>query len=186
MSDMTPLMSATLSIDEDTTAVKKLLDTGADVNAATRDGYTALHFAAMADWNEDDDGRMRVLLAAQPDLDAVAMTQAGGPWTPLMLAAAEGYSSQLRALVEAGANIELADELGRTALMLAADQNCETFEKIAALVDGGADLGKMSESGMTAFAYASRYYKWLVDEHGGKLPIQETEKWKAVLELLKS
>lgn len=156
-SDWTQLMTAALSIECEADHLRALILAGADVNAADANGYTALHAAAMADRSEDDSGCMEVLLEAGANPEARADTQAGRGWTPLMLAAAEGFAAQVRTLLKWGADVDAADEDGRTALMLAAGQGFETEEKLRALLDAGADARRQSRDGMTALDYALEY-----------------------------
>lgn len=154
----TPLMTACLSDEDDVDRVRELIDAGADVNATTTDdGFTALHATAMADWREDEDGRMRVLLEADANKEARANTQAGNEWTPLLLAAAEGYACQVKTLIEWGADVDVEDELGRTPLMLASAQSLEAQPKILTLLDHGADLQKRCHEGLTALDHAEEY-----------------------------
>ena len=62
--------------------VKKLLKDGADVNAATGDGMTALHWAAL---NGDADA-VKVLVAAGARLEALTRNAGGGNANLLALA----------------------------------------------------------------------------------------------------
>jgi hypothetical protein len=65
-------MAACLSVDDDVTRVRGLIDAGADVHAATTDeGYIALLAAAMADWREDEHlaGRSRELPVSETLFD---------------------------------------------------------------------------------------------------------------------
>lgn len=143
-------------LDKDTLAW--YVSAGLDVNAKGSDGYTALHIAAMADWDEQEDGRMRVLLAAGAHVDALAYTQAGGPWTPLMLAAWEGLPGQVKELLRWGADPNVADDRGRTALMLAVigSPAYEMDEKVRALLEAGAETEKTNDMGLTALDLARR------------------------------
>ena len=55
--------------------------------------------------------------------------------------------------MEAGANPDLQDEDGQTALMIAADESYNP-QIIIALINGGADISLTDYSGRTAYDYA--------------------------------
>ena len=86
-----------------------LIDSGADVNARTRTGGTALLFAAKADRFKV----LRRLLAAGAEVDA----RDRDGWTALMLAARDGRQRTVVKLLEAGADPNAMSDAGWTALM---------------------------------------------------------------------
>lgn len=159
-------------------AIETLLAAGADPNAATPTGETALHWAAQA----DDGASVRRLLEAgakiSPNrygitplfvaatqgnaamitllLDAGAEASAAAPdgRTPLMMAAQAGRPEAVRALLARGASVN-AREQAQTALMWAAVEGHAGAVK--ALLAGGADSGARSENGFTAFLFAVRH-----------------------------
>ena len=92
--------------------VRILLEAGADQNAATANGITALMFAARQGHLEV----VRLLLETGADKNA-AMAHGR---TALMLAAKEGHLDVVRTLLKAGADMNAATADGRTASMLAA------------------------------------------------------------------
>ncbi len=123
----TPLLRAALYADAD--MVRLLAQKGADVNAATRDGVTALMWAA------GDAEKVRVLLEKGAKVNA--RTSLGR--TPLLIAATyAGNSETVRLLLEKGANISDQDALRETALTSAAKRGDARMVKI--LIDAGADL----------------------------------------------
>lgn len=92
-----------------------LLGKGASVELTTTDGWTALHMACV-----DGDAEIfgMVLGAVLVAGEALNMTTAEG-WSPLMFAAREGHTAIVRALIAAGAEVQLTDENGQTALSCA-------------------------------------------------------------------
>src|SRR5262245_41086613 len=146
----TPLMAAARSGKVD--AAKRLLDAGADVNAKeTWGGQSALMWAAaqsQADMvkflaskgaNLNDHGMVhqwerKTLTEPRPtDMNK-------GGFTPLIYAAREGCTDCVKSLLAAGADPDLQDPDGVTALNMAL-MNMH-FQTAMALVKGGADLNR--------------------------------------------
>ena len=88
---------ADAAMNGDIEAVRSLLRSGADVNAAQGDGMTALHWAAQA----GDRQLAEILVYAGARLDAGTRI---GRYTALHIAAREGRHEVARVLVEAGAD----------------------------------------------------------------------------------
>ncbi|GLD93629.1 hypothetical protein PINS_up002221 [Pythium insidiosum] len=101
----TPLMCAAANGHVD--VVTKLLSIGADVNAASKEGRTALHWAATRGMQRS----VEVLLDSGAAIDA---TDRSG-WTPLHCATMHGNEEIEKMLVARGANAELRDRLRFTA-----------------------------------------------------------------------
>lgn len=163
----------------DSAALKKILEAGADANAAQVDGTTALHWAV---YHEDEpaatlllragakpnavnrygvpplalactNGNVRLvklLLAAGADANA----ELKGRESMLMLAARAGSVGSVRALLERRAKPDARERLGQTALMWAAAEG--HAEVVRALLDAGASLNAAAESGHQAFFFAVR------------------------------
>ncbi len=89
-------------------AVKTLLKSGADVNAAQGDGMTALHWASR---NGDAELTQMLLFAGA---NVKATTRLGG-YTPLMMAAEQGHASVIAALLTGGADAKAANTHGHDA-----------------------------------------------------------------------
>jgi ankyrin repeat protein len=113
------------------TAVRALLENGADVNAAQGDGMTALHWAA----RQGELATARMLLHAGANVRAT--TRLGG-YTPLLLASQMGHATVIDALVKAGADANSATTNGATALMLAAASGRD--DAVKTLLGAGADV----------------------------------------------
>ena len=164
----------------DASAVRVLLEAGADANLRQPDGATALHWAAH--W--DDAEMARRLLHAGADVDAAGaygvtplslaaanasvslvelLLDAGADpnaardsgETPLMRASATGSVAAVRALLSAGAHVDAADPLGaQTPLMLAASGRHP--DVVAVLLARGADVEARSRLGFTPLLFAAR------------------------------
>jgi ankyrin repeat protein len=131
----------------DAAAVKALLKSGADVNAAQGDGMTALHWAAQ----NGDAALTQMLLSAGANIRAT--TRLGGI-TALHMASQAGHGQVVAALIAAGANINAPTSTGATPLMLAARSGDR--DTVAKLVETGADVNaKEKEFGQTALMVAA-------------------------------
>lgn len=120
--------------------VDLLIQRGANVNAATKSGFTALAFATM----KNDSASIRLLTKAGadanyalPDKDKTKM---------LLLAGAYESTEAAIALLDGGANPNVADRRGRTPLHIAAQAG--SLELVRKLVSKGADLNARTEKTM--------------------------------------
>jgi ankyrin repeat protein len=170
--------------------VKRLAAAGSDVNAReTRTGTTALAWAATS--NRAD--AVRALAEAGADLNIQSKvtnyphTQNGvllsgveegvsyvgqtvlprGGWSAVMYAAREGAADAARALAEAGANLNLVDPEGTTALIIAIIN--AHWDTAAVLIEKGADLNLADIKGMTPL-YAAIDVHTLGDTFGRPYP----------------
>lgn len=131
----------------DVAAVKALLKSGADVNAAQGDGMTALHWAA----SSGDAALTQMLLAAGANIRAT--TRLGGI-TALHMASQAGHSQVVAALIAAGADSNSATATGATALMLAARSGDSAT--VTKLVETGANVNAKEKGfGQTALMVAA-------------------------------
>lgn len=131
----------------DRTAVTQALgDAGADVNAATADGATALHWAVYADDGELVDRLIRA------GANVRAANQYGV--TPLALACISGSVRIVDRLLEAGADPNGAHPEGETPLMTAARAGSAAI--VERLIAGGADVNAHERyRGQTALMWAA-------------------------------
>ncbi len=146
----------------DAASVKVLLDRGADVNARERwQGQTALMWAAAQNHAEVT----RLLIARGAEVDArskvlefpkfsfngstmVSTPMPRGATTALMLAARQGAMEGVRALIEGGADVNLTDPDGTSALVMATVN--VHYDVAALLLETGADPNVADASGMAA------------------------------------
>ena len=120
-----------------------------DVNVPQGDGMTALHWAAM----NGDPALAKLLIGAGASLTATTRVEA---LTPLALAAQKGHASVITALLKAGANPNLANDLGSTPLMLAAASG--DVDSVKVLLDRGADVNAREKMrGQTALMFAAGF-----------------------------
>jgi uncharacterized protein len=156
---ITVLMTAARTGNPD--IVKLLLAHGADVNARGEPyGETALVWAA--EENHAEAVKLLTAHGAQVDLRTNAMQYPHdrfglegvltilphGSWTPLMYAARQGSLEAARALGEAGANANLTDPDGTTALVIAIING--HYDTAAMLAEKGADPNLADSAGMAA------------------------------------
>ncbi len=150
--------------DGDLQSLNLMLAEGADVNAMTADGWTALSIAALKGYQEI----MHALLKNGADANA----RNGDGWTPLMLATSLADIEAMEILLSAGASPNLQDRSGWTALMQAvAERNVLSAQ---ALLAAGADACVMSAAGESALLIASQrgYAETveLLEHYGAKRP----------------
>jgi len=124
-----PVADAAQRGDRD--AVRALVQSGEDVNAAQADGMTALHWAAL----EGDAEMTQTLILAGATMRSSTRI---GSYSPLHLASQAGSAQVVSALLEAGADPTLFTSTGVTALHFAAQANSP--EAVMALVASGADI----------------------------------------------
>ena len=115
---------------QDAPTVRRLLDAGANVNAAQGDGATALHWAAFV----DDLEAARLLVEAGADASA-ANTHGV---VPLALACTNANAAMVDLLLAAGADAAAEVKTGETVLMSCARTG--NAAGVTALLDNGADI----------------------------------------------
>lgn len=131
----------------DAAAVGRLLDAGAEVDAATRLGVTPLALAAA----HGHAAAVELLLRAGADPNRASPHGE----TPLMAAARTGVVDSVAALLRRGAAVDAREGWrGQTALMWAAAEGHAAV--VAPLVAAGADVDARSGGGFTPLAFAVR------------------------------
>ena len=165
---------------EDLTAVRNLLQAGADPNSIAPDGSTALHWAV----HRNNPAILDVLLTAGAKPDMVTryriapltlaaengnasimerLLSAGASpdsiseenQTVLMTAARNGNADAVRLLLRRGAKVNAAESFrGQTALMFAAGEG--NTAAVELLLDAGAELNARSKAGYTPLLFAVR------------------------------
>jgi ankyrin repeat protein len=130
----------------DQTAVEKLVEQHADVNAPQADGATALQWAAF----RSDKALVDLLIRAGANPKAANRDGA----TPLWLASINGDASIIAALLKAGADANEQLPLGRTPLMVASRTG--NVDAMKVLLDHGADVNaKETLRGTTPLMWAA-------------------------------
>ncbi len=166
--------------------IEALVARGAEVNKAEEwQGQTALVFAAAQ--NHADAVKALVELGADVDArskrlefpDFVFQTagmiyavQPVGDWTPLMYAARDGAIDAVRALADSGADLNLVDPDGTTALTLAILNG--HFDTAVELLEMGADPNVADRNGMTSL-YAAVDMHTIQTVWGRPMPLLEDE-----------
>ena len=115
----------------DAAAVRTLLASGADVNAARGDGMTALHWAA-----ETGNAQIAEILVNAGAI--LEVTTRLGAYTPLHVAGRKGAAEVIRVLLDAGANPKGVAATGSTPLHLVAGAGSAAGAKH--LLDAGAEI----------------------------------------------
>lgn len=145
-----PLISAAGANKE--TAVRMLLEAGANPHLTDQKGDTALHAVVRLESPNSEHVSIAItqaLLGANVSVD----TRGCDGVTALMLASGAGQSELLRFLLERGANALLRDNKGWTPLLYAAKTSHASIIRI--LISAGADVNVASETGETALMSAA-------------------------------
>ena len=121
-----------------------LLENGADVNFPTINNRTALFIACLKRHTES----VRILVQHGCDLNLQSMENDEFK-TPLMKAIERGEDEIVEILIDAGANVNLQDKFGMSALMMAAYY--ARTHAIRRLIQAGANLELARHNGGTAF-----------------------------------
>jgi ankyrin repeat protein len=142
-------------------SLRLLADHKCDLNAGDFAGVTALAHAA----GHSNLAAVRLLLAKGADVNASHKREikvrngiiAASYITPLMTGAPAGDPRVLKALLDAGADVNRKDVRGMTALMLAVASDTAKPGTVRLLLDKGADASVKSEAGETALDWAKKF-----------------------------
>jgi ankyrin repeat protein len=130
----------------DAVKARALIEQGADINAISADGTSALHWAV----HLGDEETARLLIARGARVDQVNRYGLA----PLHVAAAEGRPKLVRLLLEAGASTSLRGRNGEIALLMAARKGCA--DCVQSLLAKGSDAHARDEAfDLTALALAA-------------------------------
>ncbi len=136
----------------DRAEVERLIAAGVDIETEDWAGWTPLAWASL----RLRDDVIRILAEAGAKINIIARSGKNSG-TPLMLAARRKNAiSTVRLLLDLGAEVDGADQYGRTALMLAARQG--EVENIFLLLEAGANPNAVADlpKGNTALRLARR------------------------------
>ena len=129
--------------------VEILLQSGADPNIKTERGYTAGHTLLDTNNISEDDKCAIFGLLLKFGLELEERTDEGQ--TPLLLSARQQSEQTTKCLVEAGANVNLADNLGNTPLLLVVTNpyNEVNFDLVKYLIANNADVNSRNKAGQS-------------------------------------
>ncbi|KAH0524103.1 hypothetical protein TsFJ059_009013 [Trichoderma semiorbis] len=169
----TPLHTASARVDGNP-LIQRLIDSGAGVDETNADGETPLHLAATF----GKQANIELLIKNGANKEA----RDGRGSTPLLLSVSDTPDKQpkecIRLLIRLGANVTVADEVGRTLLCLVArDENLADL--IPEVLRAGAVIEEADEEGYTPLHLAVWYQcteaiKLLV-EHGASVEATNNE-----------
>ena len=167
----TPLIKA--SITGCVNNVACLIRHGADIDLQGKFGRTALHYAV-----ENYHGSCEVLSCLLENGADVNKGTDEFNFTPLMIASRDSNVNVVALLIRHGADMDLQDKYGRTALHCAAEKDLDSCEVLSCLVENGADVNKgTGDINCTPLMIASR--KGLVNNvaclisHGADIDLQD-------------
>ena len=165
----TPLMIAVEKGNK--VAVTFLVEHGADIDVqANIGGKTALHLAVTC-----HDSRDILNCLIKNGANVNSRTSMGK--TPLMLASKCGHVNVATSLVKCGADVDLRDPTGQTALHYAVDQHCDSCDVLSCLIKHGADVNACANENCTPLMIASKsghvdIATFLV-KHGANMDLQD-------------
>ena len=166
--DASTLFTATLSGHAVDVVVKRMIDSGADVNHVTEDGRTPLHAAAFFNRQHAQSGERCSLQTTSStkvstavaelliNADACVHAEDNDGNTPLHMAAKRGWHDldMVKCLVSRNANVNCRNHLHQTPLHLASGKP-QTLSVVQFLVQHAADTTATDHANNTPLAVAS-------------------------------
>ena len=143
----TPLMKAVENGDKDVVAF--LIDHGANVTIKDKCGYTALHRACII-YHDCSPEVLSCLIENGADVNLSTDKNR----TPLMTACEYGHVNTVTFLIEHGANVNLQDWTGLTAVHYAV-RGSQACEILSCLMENGADVDAKTCGGLTPLMIAA-------------------------------
>ena len=130
--------------------VEILLESGADPNIKTERGYTAGH--TLMDTNNISEDDKCVIFGLLLKFGLELEERTGEGQTPLMLSARQQSEQTTKCLVEAGANVNVTDNMGNSPLLLVV-LNCyndANHELVVYLIANNADVNARNNAGLSS------------------------------------
>ncbi|BFZ23411.1 hypothetical protein BsWGS_26450 [Bradybaena similaris] len=146
----TPLMIAVSNIAS-RSILQMLLDHGANVTAKDSKGNTVLHIAAEKDSTEN----MESLLQKTKAKKMINVQNKEG-LTALMISTNKCGHKTMKVLIDHGADVNIKDFSGNTALLLAVSKQIQKPEILTALIEAGSDINVQNTSGYTPLMLAAQ------------------------------
>ena len=130
--------------------LEQLIELGADVNAKSSGGHTALTFAAMMSVRRDGDSTMPKKL--DPEIIRLLVQNGADCQEAMIIAIKTGCDDFARIALESGADPDITDEKGRSLVMLSVMTG---GENLRTLLEHGAKPDKPDSSGKTPLMIAA-------------------------------
>ena len=172
-----PCHEVTSCQDDNVNVVDCLVQNGADVDLQDKDGETALFFAVRSKikkWTSSG-----ILSSLQVIKGANLNTSRNDKRTPLMEASSKNDEKQVNWLIEHGADLNLQDEDGDTALHFACNSDHASLEILSCLIENGANINACTDFKITPLMMAvQNCHKYVVSfliEHGANVDLQDED-----------
>ena len=175
--DYCPCHEVTSCQDDNVNVVDCLVQNGADVDLQDKDGETALFFAVRSKikkWTSSG-----ILSSLQVIKGANLNTSRNDKRTPLMEGSSKNDEKQVNWLIEHGADVNLQDEDGDTALHFACNSDHASLEILSCLIENGANINACTDFKITPLMMAvQNCHKYVVSfliEHGANVDLQDED-----------
>ena len=172
--DYCPCNLVTSCQDDNVNVVDCLVQNEANiVDLQDEDGETALFFAVRSNWTSF--GILSSLVTKGANLN----TSRNDKRTPLMEASSKNDEKQVTWLIEHGADVNLQDEDGDTALHFACNSDHASLEILSCLIENGASINACTDCKITPLMMAvQNCHKYVVSyliEHGANVDLQDED-----------